>query len=160
MKAAYYLVSVITVSSFAGCANIDFGGGGVTYYDPKPYLFVSTTKDCVTTATVVSLPDTKKAMKFESGFGSADLSATFNNGMLASIGQKTDTKIPETITSVAALGTAALGGFMAAKADTEVQVICVPTATLYPIQDGVPDSAHPTSFPVKKEIIGKATPGK
>ena len=24
------------------CAHIDFGGEGLTYYDPKPYLFVST----------------------------------------------------------------------------------------------------------------------
>lgn len=143
----------------SGCAHIDFGGDGMTYYDPKPYLLISTTKDCVTTATVVVIPETKKAMKFVSGYGSSELSATLSNGMIASVGQKTDTKIPETITSIATLGTAAA---VALKALPEAgkQVICTPTATLYPVVSGIPDVKQPLSFPPSIEIVDLSKAGK
>jgi len=128
----------------------------MTYYDPKPYLFVSTTKECVTTATVIAIPGVKNAIKFESRYGSADLSAALSNGMITSVGQKTDTKIPETISAIASLGTAAAG--FKAMAETGKQIICAPAATLYPVVSGVPDLDHPLSFPVPKETddLGKA----
>ena len=138
-----------TIGALPGCAHIDFGGDGLTYYDPKPYLFVSTNKECVTTAVVVSVPEAKKAMRFKTGYGSAELSATLANGMIASVGQKTDTKIPETITSIAALGTA-VGTMTAAPGK---QVICKPQAILYPIMSGVPDLEHPMSVPVTTQVI-------
>lgn len=142
---------LVVFLAVSGCAHIDFGGDGMTYYDPKPYLFVSTTKECVTTATVVAIPEAKKVMKFVSGYGTADLSATLSNGMIASVGQKTDTKIPETIASIAGLGAAALA--FKAMAEPGKQVICTPAAKLYPVVSGVPDLDHPLSFPVSKEII-------
>jgi hypothetical protein len=149
-------VSLVVLISLSGCAHIDFGGDGLTYYDPKPYLFVSTTKDCVTTATVVALPEAKKVMKFVSGYGSSELSVTLSNGVVTTVGQKTDTKIPETITSIASLGTAAAG--LRAMAEPGKQVICTPAAMLYPIVSGVPDVDHPLAFPVSKETVdlGKA----
>jgi hypothetical protein len=151
MSKAIKAVCLVVFLLVSGCAHIDFGGDGMTYFDPKPYLFVSTTKECVTTATVVTIPEAKKVMKFVSGYGSAELSATLSNGMIASVGQKTDTKIPETISAIASLGTATAG--FKAKAETGKQLICTPAAKLYPILSGVPDLDHPLSFPVSKEII-------
>ena len=148
-----YLVVFLLVS---GCAHIDFGGDGMTYYDPKPYLYISTTKDCVTTAMVLVIPEAKKVMKFVPGYGSSELSATLSNGMIASVGQKSDTKIPETITSIAALGTAAAGALkVTAKAETEAgkQIICTPTARLYPVVSGKPDLENALNFHPTKEIV-------
>ena len=142
---------VLSVSLLSGCAHLDFGDDkGLTYYDPKPYLFVSTTKECVTTATIVTVPESKKEVKLKSGYGSADLSVTLSNGMITSVGQKTDTKIPETIASIASLGTVAAGIM---KATPGKQVICTPTAALYPVENGVPNTKAPISFPVSKELV-------
>ena len=127
-----------------GCARIDFGGEGLTYYEPKPYLFVSTTKECVTTATVVIIPETKKVMKFETGYGSSDLSVTLTNGMVASVGQKTDSKIPETITSIASLGTAA--ALYKTSIEEQKKEGCKPSAILYPIENGIPNENAPINF--------------
>lgn len=151
MNTAIKTVCLVVFLLVSGCAHIDFGGDGMTYFDPKPYLFVSTTKECVTTATVIAIPEAKKVMKFVSGYGSADLSAALSNGMITSVGQKTDTKIPETITSIASLGTAAAG--LKVLAEPGIQIICTPAAKLYPVVAGVPDLDHPLSFPVSKEII-------
>ncbi len=131
------LASILVLIS--GCASIDFGGGGLTYYDPKPYLFVSKTDKCISSATVVNLPGEKKTMKFGSGYGSSDLSASFANNMVVSVGQKNDSKIPETITSLAALATATLTG----------PAGCTPSATLYPITNGVPDTSSPINLMVE-----------
>ncbi len=145
---------VLSVFLLSGCAHLDFGNDkGLTYYDPKPYLFVSTTKDCVTNATIVNLPETKKEVKFKSGYGTADLSVNLSNGMITSVNQKTDTNIPATITSIASLGTAAAGVMKAMAAPPGKQVICTPTATLYPVENGVPNTKAPISFPVTKETV-------
>ncbi len=55
--------SFAVVSLLTGCAGLTFGPestNALTYYDPKPYLFISTTADCVSTATIISVPETKK----------------------------------------------------------------------------------------------------
>ena len=136
----------------SGCAHLDFtdftdGKGGVTYYDPKPYLLVSTTKECVTTAAVVVLPEKKKTVKFKPGYGSADLSVGLTNGVITSVGQKTDTKIPETIGSIASLGTA-IGNVMRIQPEGR-PVTCAPSAALYPVEDGVPNLKKFFSFPIE-----------
>jgi hypothetical protein len=158
MSKAIKAVCLVVFLSVAGCAHIDFGGDGMTYFDPKPYLFVSTTKQCVATATVVVVPETKKVMKFVSGYGSADLSVTLSNGMIATVNQKTDTKIPETISAIASLGTAAAG--FRTPADTGKQITCPPTAILYPLISGVPDLNNPIPFPFPKETGDLDKPGK
>jgi len=154
MSHGKYLFALLSLLC-PGCAHIDFGGDGMTYYDPKPYLFVSTTTECITTATVVTLPEKKKAMKLESGYGSAELSASLSNGMISSVGQKTDTKVPETI---AAVGSVA-GAVMSTKStDVSKQLpLCKPTAKMYPIkEDGKPeDQPLPHNFnaePLPKEF--------
>ncbi len=155
---SFYILLVYLLS---GCAHLDFGDDkGLAYYDSKPYLFVSTTKDCVSTATIVGVPEVKREVKFKSGYGTADLSVALSNGMITSVGQKTDSKIPETITAIASLGTAAKG-IMGILEATEkegtggTQLICEPTAKLYPIVDGKPDETTPISFSVKTTVVPK-----
>lgn len=147
MRNLFFPLWLAPIILLSGCAHIDFNGSsnGLTYYVPKPYLFVSTTKDCVSTATVVSLPGKAKSMELHSGFGTADLSVNFSNGMITSVGQKTDTKIPETMTSLANLATAAVG-IKALEAKPKKEG-CAATARLYPIKDGVPDTTSPINFP-------------
>jgi hypothetical protein len=146
------VIGLFLAVTFCGCARIDFGKDGLTYYDPKPYLLVSTNKDCVTTATVVVLPDEKKSLKFIPGYGSADLSVSLSNGMITAAGQKTDTKIPETISAIADLGKAA-GGFIASQAKPGKQIICTPSATLFPIEKGEAIVTKPIKFDVQTEVI-------
>lgn len=137
-----YVTHLALTSSFvfiSACASIDFDSDdGLTYYDPKPYLFVSMTDKCVSTATVINIPSTKKTMEFNSGYGSSELSANFANNMVTSIGQKNDSKIPETITSIASL--AGVAAYMATPSE------CTPTATLFPINNGVPNIDAPINL--------------
>jgi len=131
--------SFAAVSLLTGCAGLTFGPesmNALTYYDPKPYLFISTTADCVSTATIISVPETKKGVSFNSGYGTSDLSITLSGGMIASVGQKTDSKIPETLSSVATLATA-VGGLARSAAPQEAA--CKPSARLYNINNGVVD---------------------
>lgn len=139
-----------------GCSHIDFGGadGRLTYYDPKPYLLVSITGDCVSTATVLVLPDEKKSLKLIPGYGSAELSVSLSNGMITSVGQKTDTKIPETIGAIAGLATA-IGkvGPLGAEPGKKPQVkppTCTPASTLFPIVNGKPDVTKPINLKIQQ----------
>ena len=131
--------SFAAVSLLTGCAGLTFGPestNALTYYDPRPYLFISTTADCVSTATIISVPETKKGVAFNSGYGTADLSITLSGGMITAVGQKTDTKIPETLSSVATL-TTAVGGL--ARLTAPKEGACKPSARLYTIDKGVVD---------------------
>lgn len=150
MKYAKIAVFLGTSGVLGGCAGLDFGDQGLSFYEPRPYLFVSVNMDCVSTATLISLPGERRSVKFKSGYGSSDLSVALSNGILTSAGQKTDTKVPETITSIASLGTA----LAALSADKGVkQVICKPSAILYPVVNGVPDLNSPAVFPVESKLV-------
>jgi hypothetical protein len=150
---------VVAAIVFAGCARLDFDdgkGAGLSYYDAKPYLFVSVSKECVPTASLLMLPAEKRQVRFISGMGSADLNLTLKDGMVTVVGQKTDTKIPETMTSLAGLTTAAAGALATFKtldksttsekgtagAAKKAEVVC-PQALLYPIENGVPNKDAP-----------------
>ena len=131
--------SFAAISFLTGCAGLTFGPestSALTYYDPKPYLFISTTADCVSTATIISVPETKKGVSFNSGYGTADLSITLSGGMITAVGQKTDSKILETLSSVATLATA-VGGLARSAAPPEAA--CKQSARLYNIDKGVVD---------------------
>lgn len=150
MKHAMTAVFLAISSLFTGCAGLDFGEEGLAYFEPQPYLFVSTNKDCVSTATIISIPGEKRSVRFRRGYGSADLSIALSNGIITNAGQKTDLKIPETITSMANLGTAM--ATISADKSTK-QVVCMPSAALYPIKNGMPDLASPSEFPVESKVI-------
>lgn len=155
MKYAKFAVLVGASTVLVGCAGLDFGDQGLSFYEPKPYLFVSVNKDCVSTATLISLPGDRKFVKFKSGYGSSDLSVALSNGILTNAGQKVDTKVPETITSIASLGTAM--AVLSAEKGVK-QVICKPSAILYPVVNGVPDLNSPAVFPIESKVVdGGAT---
>ena len=127
------------ISFLTGCAGLTFGPestNALTYYDPRPYLFISTAADCATTATIISVPETRKGVTFNSGYGTADLSITLSGGMITAVGQKTDSKIPETLSSVATLATA-VGGL--ARSTAAKEGACKPSARLYSIDKGIVD---------------------
>jgi len=119
----------------SGCASLEFDAKtkpGLTYFEPVPYLAVTTTTDCKMTAAVLVLPGDKKMLSFHSGYGSADLSASVANGMLQAVGQKTDTKIPETITALAGVATA-----LGVRAEGAKET-CEPRVRLFSIDGGKP----------------------
>lgn len=128
MKKAILIACVIALS---GCGSVDIYDDptlkhevGVEFYLPKPYLMVVRGKE-KTDASVIYMPDQHRPRyaKFTAGWGSSELSLSLSNGMLASIGQKTDSKIPETLTAIGSLATAAatagatMGLFAAPKID-------------------------------------------
>ncbi|WP_290580209.1 hypothetical protein [Ketobacter sp.] len=136
-------LSFAFAAMLSGCASIDFDSKdkGLTYYEPKPYLFMSVTDKCVSSVSVVSIPSVKKKVKFKSGYGSSELSAEFSNGIITKVGQTSDSKVPETLTSIAALKTA---GMLVEGQEPA----CKPLAILYPIVDGVPDTDAPINFTI------------
>jgi hypothetical protein len=137
-----------------GCAGLAFNAGpesgALTYYEPKPYLLVTVGKDCAYSASVVSLPGRARSVGFKSGIGSADLSVSLQSGMIASVGQKTDTQIPQTLTAITGLATAA-SKFGITAAPPAKGSICHPSAALYEIVDGVPAERPIKSF--KADVI-------
>jgi len=147
MRNARTAASLLLTVGLAACASLEFDakGPGLTYFEPRPYLAVSKAADCKVTASILVLPGEKKTLAFHSGYGSADLSATLANGMLQSVGQKTDTKIPETITAAAGLATAVKGVAAAepGKPDCSKSAYLV----LYPIRNGDPDFKSPLAVP-------------
>ncbi len=133
------IASILLMTSIiVGCANVDFDADedGAVYYEPLPYLFYSVTDKCISSASVVSLPGKKRHLDFSSGYGSSALSAEFSNGLLTKVGQTSDSKIPETLTSIAGLKTAGVLLDGASPA-------CKPKSILFPIVDGVPDLNKP-----------------
>ncbi len=131
--------------ALAGCAHLEFKASepGLTYFEPVPYLAVTRATDCKVTATVLVLPGEQRTLRFHSGYGSSDLSATLSNGMLQSVGQKTDTKVPETITALAGVATA----FKAGRPGEAKEPVCEARVRLYPIVKGAPDFDHPLTVP-------------
>ena len=128
MKHLRLTATVFQAAILAGCASIDFGKDGLTYYDPIPALLVATACDkdastITTTATIVVLPGDKKSLKLRNGFGSSNLTVTLSNGMIVSVGQESDSKIPETLTALGGLGAA-----------TILEDNCKPQVTLYRIE--------------------------
>jgi hypothetical protein len=65
--------------------------------------------------------------------------------MITSVGQKTDTKIPETLSSVATLATA-VGG-LARSTAAKLEGACTPSARLYNIDNGVVDPKPIVTIP-------------
>ncbi len=113
-------ISIILLSS---CSSVKFYNAstqeeedGVQFYYPKPYLLVTYStkdggKDLTLSTQIIYLPDlvNPKYAKLKSGFGASNLSIGLSNGILTAVGQQSDSKIPETISSIAGLATAISG---------------------------------------------------
>jgi hypothetical protein len=112
MLKARLLALAMPILGLAGCAGLDFGEGydphAVTYYDPVPFLVVSFNKDCEASASVITMPDPRRMrhVKPKTGYGTANLTSNFGNGMLTSFGQTTDTKIPDSVPQLLSLAKA------------------------------------------------------
>lgn len=116
IQAASAIAAILLV---AGCAEIKFYTSpkleadtvtGIPVYVAKPYLLVARTgaKDKPVDVSVIYLPNLANPLyaRLSPGlWGSSDLSMSFNNSILAAVGQKTDTKIPELLTSLGGLQT-------------------------------------------------------
>ncbi|MBW0148802.1 hypothetical protein [Marinobacter arenosus] len=133
--------AITPILMLGGCASINFDSNdttGLVYYEPKPYLFYSQTTSCVSSVTAVTLPGKKKVMSFGWGIGSSDLSANFSNGVITAVGQTNDSKLSETLTSIAAVA-----GVMTAEGEAE----CQPVSLLFPIDDkGLLNSEKPINL--------------
>lgn len=160
MRRSVYL-SLSSLFLLSGCAHFDFGdeGKGVVYYEPKPYLFVSTSysqqeKECKSTATVIMIPGKKRVITPVSGvFGSSNLSVKFDKGFITELGQSGDSKATETMDSIA--GLLPVLGLAATASTTEnqqrakpTQTECIHSAIMYPLEGGEPDFSHPTPFAI------------
>ena len=77
---------------------------GIRFYRPAPYLLVTQTEDNGLTSTIVWLPDMNQeyVLRSTGWWGSSEVSVKLQDGWnLTEIGEKSDSKIPETITSIA-----------------------------------------------------------
>ena len=135
-------VLFITIA-LSACSSIDFDSKdkGLVYFEPKPHLFLSVTDKCISSVSVVTLPGKQKRINFKPRYGSTELSASFSNGIITSVGLTSDSKVPETLTSIASLGTA---GLIKSLGDGG----CKPIAILFPFKDGGPDLENPINFSI------------
>jgi hypothetical protein len=133
--------AIVAITSLAtGCAEVSIykdpdlspqSRTGVPFFAPKPYLLVSKTgaKDKPVEVTVIYIPDTAKPLyaRLSPGlWGASDLSVQFSNGVITSVGQKADTKLPEVLTSLGGLQTALAN---AAKTREEARKLANESAT-------------------------------
>lgn len=126
----------------SGCAGLQFQGeptdDALSYYEPQPYLLIQRDGSCTYTAKVVSLPGRKRSVKFNSGLGSADLNLTMTeDGLITTVGQNTDTKVPDTIQAVTGLAKL-IGGELAVAAD---ETKCPARAAMFRIVNGRVDAS-------------------
>lgn len=113
------ILALVGSLALGGCARIALYDNAalkgpevaVKFYYAKPYVLVVQTGEKTVEASIKYLPDLSQPIyaKLNSGFGSANLSLAFENSILTSIGQETDTKIPETIGALTGMATAAAG---------------------------------------------------
>jgi hypothetical protein len=141
MGAAMRVLLLIAMGlSLSGCAGLQFNPtpqpDSLTYNEPVPYFQVIKNQDCTVTGTVVSLPGRPRSVAFKNGYGTANLTVDLQNGIITSVNQQTDSKVPETLNAISSLAGVAAKGFAG-------KTSCPAAATLYPIIDGVPDRRHP-----------------
>ena len=113
-RAIYLILGTLSLCFLSGCASVNFytgsdltGKTGLKYYNVKPYLLVepNATKDNSIKTSVIYLPDLANPgyLAIKPGFGSSELKVALINGSLSSVGLLNESKIPESINSLAAL---------------------------------------------------------
>jgi hypothetical protein len=113
-RAICLILGTLSLCFLSGCASVNFytgsdltGKTGLKYYNVKPYLLVepNATKDNSIKTSVVYLPDLANPgyLAIKPGFGSSELKVALTNGSLSSVGLLNESKIPESINSLAAL---------------------------------------------------------
>jgi hypothetical protein len=130
----------LVLFSLTGCASLVFSDGhrpdGVNYWDPQPFLQITCDDkgNQLMAFAVGPNPNAPRSVRPRSGWGSANLNASFANGLVSQFGQQTDTKIPETITALSGLATAAAGLKAAAPQGAAPPPTCRPA--LYQVSSG------------------------
>lgn len=126
-------IALAAATTLSGCASLQFSDqrrpDGVTFFDPKPVMIVACDEHDRQTVTFTAVPDVThpRSVRAKSGWGSANLTATFSGGLLTQFGQQTDTKIPETITALTGVASLGLtGGAKGFPAAASADAKCVP----------------------------------
>lgn len=136
--------TLTAVGILGGCASIDFDSkepGGLQYYEGVPYLLVQATEDCKINTQVLMMPTIAKRLKLNSGvIGSSKLNVSLAQGMISTVGQEADTKLPEMITSIT-------GAYSAAKSTSSK---CTGSAMLYEVSPK--GTLEPTDTPLPVPI--------
>jgi hypothetical protein len=131
-QAATAVAFGMVVLEIAGCAGVRVYSDarmsretGVKVFAPKPYLLVARTgsKDKPIELSIIYLPDTNDAyyIRQKGGWGSSDLSVKTSNGILTEFGTKSDSKIPESLTAMGSLLTAAAGAYKTIQEGTKIR---------------------------------------
>lgn len=141
------LSAILSLAGLGACAQIafheDYRPDALAFYDPVPYMFVGLNAECVWSATLITMPGKRRSLSLQPGIGSSEFGVSLNNGMISSVSQKSDTKLPETISAVSGLATAI--GTYGAAGPTKPK--CQPSGHLYPIEDGRPNRNKGIVFP-------------
>ncbi|MBN2212214.1 MAG: hypothetical protein JW709_12525 [Sedimentisphaerales bacterium] len=113
-KVDFSILSILIFVGFlGGCTSVivrpvgkeNADEEGVHFYRPAPYLLVTKQNDKIESK-IIYLPELSQeyVIQYKPGLGTAKVDIVFENGWnLTSIGQTTDTKIPETISAVGGL---------------------------------------------------------
>ena len=132
-----------------GCSSVKFYSDtglsvktGLRIYTTKPYLLVERNADKPPKTTHIWLPDlaNPQYVVVKPGFGASEMKLAFENGSLNSYGITSDSRIPETITSLATL---------ISKSSDAMNNLGFPPAI--PGQQPIPDA----SFELYEIVIGK-----
>lgn len=113
-------IALAATVGLAGCAQLQVytlgqdgkeHAAGIPFHAAKPYLLVSRTgaKDKPVDVQLIYLPDLSRTYfaRIQPGLlGSSETSLTFSNGMLTTVGQKSDAQLDELLTSFGGLETA------------------------------------------------------
>lgn len=107
-------ILIPVIFSLSSCTSVKFFSDpelsentGLRFYSAKPYLLVERNSDKEKSAgtTLIWLPDlaNPQYLVLKPGFGDSELKLAFANGSLSSYGITADSRIPETISSLATL---------------------------------------------------------
>ena len=116
MKPVRNLMAAACFIGVGGCAALQFSdaapanGNALAFRTSEPYLAVTYNTDCKVAVSVVALPGRERFVALRSGMGASDLGVTFNNGMIASVTQKSDPQLPQLITALSTAGLFHLDG--------------------------------------------------
>lgn len=104
--------AVILVFALCGCAHLyDYDGqhaNALTYHEPVAYLMVTRGPDCtVQKAELVSFPGKARSLEFDPGLAGGQLSVTLNNGMIATMGQSSESDTAPVMSAAGSLISAA-----------------------------------------------------
>ena len=113
------VILILCCAMFSACATVEIikvtdsaYEDGLRFYRPEPYLLVTKDKEEKLQTSVIYLPNKTQeyALRTKPGIGAIEMSATLTHGWnLTEIGAKIDSKVPETITALAGVLTAAGG---------------------------------------------------